>query len=106
MPKPLINLPTTAKRGEVIQVKALIAHPMETGYRPGPDGKPYPRDIIRSFVAQYNDVEVFRAELFPAISANPFFAFNTVALESGEFIFSWVDEKGQVTKETARIEVT
>jgi sulfur-oxidizing protein SoxZ len=84
MARVLINLRARARRGELIEIKTLIAHPMETGYRLGPTGAAIPRDIIRRFLCTYNGEEVFRAELFPAIAANPFIAFFTVATESGE----------------------
>ena len=61
----LINVPAKAKRGEVIEIKTLIAHPMETGYRVGTNGAPIPRDIITTFICTYNGEEIFRAELFP-----------------------------------------
>jgi sulfur-oxidizing protein SoxZ len=105
MARVLINLPSTAKRGEIFEIKTLIAHPMETGYRLDRTGAPIPRDIINRFVCTYNGGEVFRAELFPAIAANPFIAFCTVATESGELVFSWTDDQGQTQTETRRITV-
>jgi sulfur-oxidizing protein SoxZ len=105
MARVLINLPAQAKRGEVVEIKTLIAHPMETGYRLGPTGVAIPRDIINRFVCTYNGEEVFRAELFPAIAANPFVAFFTVATESGEIVFSWTDDHGQTQTEVRQITV-
>ena len=105
MARVLINLPARAKRGEVIEIKTLIAHPMETGYRLGPTGAAIARDIINRFVCTYNGEEVFRAELFPAIAANPFVAFSTVATESGEIVFSWTDDLGQTQTELRQITV-
>ena len=72
MARALINVPAKAKRGDVIEIKALISHPMETGYRTGPDGALVPRDIINRFICTYNGEEIFSADLFPAIAANPF----------------------------------
>jgi len=105
MARVLIHLPSRAKRGEIIEIKTLIAHPMETGYRLGPTGASIPRDIINRFVCTYNGEEVFRAELFPAIAANPFIAFSTVATESGELAFSWTDDHGQTQTELRQITV-
>ena len=105
MARVLINLPTRAKRGEVIEIKTLIAHPMETGYRLGPTGAVIPRDIINRFNCTYNGQEVFRADLFPAVAANPFIAFFTVATESGELAFSWTDDHGQTQSEIRQITV-
>ncbi len=83
MARALIHVPATAKNGEVIEIKTLISHSMETGYRIGVTGTPIPRDIIDDFVCTYNGEEVFRAKLYPAIAANPFISFFTVATESG-----------------------
>jgi sulfur-oxidizing protein SoxZ len=105
MARALINVPAKAKRGEIIEIKALISHPMETGYRPGPDGKLLPRDIINRFSCTYNGEEIFSADLFPAIAANPFLSFTTVATESGLIAFRWIDDQGQAQLETATITV-
>ena len=105
MARTLINVPPTAKRGEVVEIKTLISHPMETGFRTGPDGALIPRDIIHRFTCTYNGEEIFSADLFPAITANPFITFTTVAAESGELALSWTDDKGQTQTETAKITV-
>jgi sulfur-oxidizing protein SoxZ len=105
MAKALIRVPTEAKKGEVFEIKTLISHPMETGQRRDEIGRPIPRDIINRFVCTYNGEEVFRADLFPAIAANPFLAFFTVATESGELVFRWTDDHGNTQTETARITV-
>ena len=106
MARALVNVPKTAARGDIIEIKVLISHPMETGYRPGADGRVVPRDIIRRFTCSYNDEEVFRAELFPAISANPFLVFTTVATESGTLTFTWTGDNGFAQTESATITVT
>ena len=94
MASALINVPKKAKRGEVIEIKTLMSHIMETGYRRTAAGEVVPRDIITSFACRYNGVEIFRADLFPAIAANPFMTFFTVAPESGKFDFEWVGDRG------------
>ena len=103
MARALVNVPATAKRGEVVEIKALVSHNMETGYRRTQLGALIPRDIIRQFVCTYNGVEVFRAEFHPAISANPFIAFWTVAIESGTLAFTWTGDNGYSLTESARI---
>jgi sulfur-oxidizing protein SoxZ len=105
MANALINVPPRARRGEVIEIKALVSHPMETGYRRTQLGAPIPRDIIRRFVCTYNGTEVFSADLNPAISANPYFAFFTVATESGTIAFHWTGDKGFSVTESAAIVV-
>ena len=104
MARALIKLPDTAAPGEVIEIRALIQHPMETGYRRTQTGGAVPRDIIRTFVATYNGGEIFRAELHPAIAANPFIALSTVATESGTLTFQWTGDRG--FSETASAEIT
>jgi sulfur-oxidizing protein SoxZ len=102
----LLTVPKTAKRGDVIEIKTLIQHPMETGYRAGSDGRVLPRDIITRFTCTYDGVEVFRADLFPAMSANPFLAFTTLAVASGRIVFSWKGDNGFEQTETVTITVT
>ena len=90
----LINVPETAAPGEIVEIKVLLQHPMETGFRTGPDGRLVPRDIIHSLRCLYLGEEVFAAELFPAVTANPFLAFTLVAEETGLVEFVWVGEDG------------
>jgi sulfur-oxidizing protein SoxZ len=101
----LVHVPPTARPGDVIEIKTLISHVMETGYRIGVTGNTIPRDIIDDFVCTYNGEEVFRAKLFPAIAANPFISFFTVATESGTLTFSWTDQHGATQVQTAAIKV-
>jgi sulfur-oxidizing protein SoxZ len=105
MASALINVPARAKRGEIIEIKTLMSHIMETGYRRTAAGEVVPRDIITSFTCRYNGVEVFRADLFPAIAANPFITFFTVATESGKFDFDWVGDEGFAESASASITV-
>jgi len=105
MARALINVPAKAKRGQIVEIKTLFSHIMETGYRHDEVGHAIPRDIINRFVCFYNNVEVFRADLFPAIAANPFIVFSTVATESGVIALQWVDDKGETYSESARITV-
>lgn len=105
MTRTLISVPATAKHGDVVEIKTLISHPMETGFRMGTGGAPIPRDIITLFTCTYNGAEIFRAELSPAIAANPFIAFFTVATASGTLEFRWSGDNGFAATETARITV-
>ncbi|HYF18886.1 MAG TPA: thiosulfate oxidation carrier complex protein SoxZ [Ramlibacter sp.] len=102
----LIVVPPNARRGEVVELRATIAHPMETGYRPGADGRPLPRDILRRFTCRYNGEVVFSAELHPALSANPYLAFHTVATESGTLEFEWTGDNGFAQVERRPITVS
>lgn len=105
MARTLVNAPKTAKAGEVIEIKAMIAHPMETGYRQDSEGRAVPRHIIRRFTCVYDGAEVFAADLHPAMSANPFIAFTTVATKSGVITFTWIDDRGVTETATAQITV-
>ncbi|HEX9868362.1 MAG TPA: thiosulfate oxidation carrier complex protein SoxZ [Candidatus Tectomicrobia bacterium] len=106
MTKPRVRMPSQAKQGDVIEIKTLISHPMETGYRRDTQGQLIPRQIIRTFTCTYNGTEVFRADWHPAVAANPYLAFYTVATESGQLRFEWVDEAGTVYRAEAEITVT
>jgi sulfur-oxidizing protein SoxZ len=101
----LINVPSRARRGEIIEIKTLVSHVMETGFRRTQLGGVIPRDIIRKFVCTYNGAEVFSADLHPAIAANPFIVFSTVATESGTLTFHWTGDNGFSLKESATIVV-
>ena len=100
-----IDVPKSARRGEIIDIKTLVAHSMETGFRRTHLGVPIARDIITTFVCLYNGVEVFRAELHPSVSANPYIQFSTVATESGTLEFKWSGDTGFAVTETTRITV-
>ena len=101
----LINVPPKAKRGEVILIRTLISHAMENGFRVDGVGNRIPRNIINSFVCTYNGEEIFNATLHPAISANPFITFHTVATESGTLAFKWTGDNGFAAEATAKITV-
>lgn len=103
MASALINVPTKARRGEIITIKTLISHHMETGFRHTETGAPIPRDIVTRFVATYNGEEIFSAQLYPAIAANPFITFCTVATESGTFEFKWSGDNGFAATEQTKI---
>ena len=101
----LINVPRKAKRGEVIEIKTLVSHIMETGFRHGTTGELIPRDIITSFRCTYNGEEIFSTVFFPAIAANPFVTFFTVATASGTIALHWEGDNGFSVTEEAKIVV-
>ena len=106
MSKALVSVPKTAKRGDVVDIRAMIAHAMETGHRMGQNGVAIPRRIITRFTCTYGGDEVFAAEFFPAVSANPFVSFSLVAAESGTVAFTWTDETGETMTASAEIVVS
>lgn len=95
MAKPRVKLPKSAKAGEVITIKTLITHKMESGQRKDKDGNKIPRNIINKFDCTFNGQPVFSCDLLPAISANPYMQFNALVKEEGEFEFTWLDDDGK-----------
>ncbi len=93
------------RKGEVVTLKAIVSHPMETGYRRTETGEPIPRDIIRHVACRYDGEEIFACELYPAISANPFVSFTTVATRSGPITFTWRGDNGFQHVETVTLTV-
>ena len=117
MARTLITVPATAKSGEIIEIKALVQHPMETGYRRSSDGDMLPRDLIRTFTchfvvgpnaasaAEVGDL-VFAATFHAAIAANPYLSFNFRATTSGTLVLLWNGDKGFAQRETVNLRVT
>jgi sulfur-oxidizing protein SoxZ len=101
----LVNIPASAKPGEIVEIKLLISHPMETGFRPRSDGTLVPRDIITSVRCLYDGKTVLEVDLNPAISANPFLAFHLRVERSAEIALEWTDWAGDVHREARQITV-
>ena len=106
MARALVTMPATAKRGDVVEIRTLVAHPMETGYRRGDDGRLLPRNIIRRFSCRYDGEVVFAADFYPAVAANPLLVFSTRATVSGSLTFTWEGDNGFSQTETALLTVT
>ncbi|HJQ56907.1 MAG TPA: thiosulfate oxidation carrier complex protein SoxZ [Vineibacter sp.] len=102
--KPRIRVPQTAKKGEVIEVKTLITHPMESGQRKDAQGNTIPRKIVNAVSVTYNGKPVFSGKLEPAISANPYLSFFVRVDEAGTLAFEWKDDDG--TRYTAEQKIT
>ena len=100
-----IQVPPTVKRGEPFEVKVLVQHPMETGFRRDLDGHAIPMNIVNSLACSYGGREVFRAEFGSGVSANPFVAFYVVASGSGELVVEWSDDRGERGRATAAVNV-
>ena len=101
-----VRMPQSAQRGEIIEIRALVLHPMESGFRLDNTGKAIARHIVESFACVYNGREIFRAKLHPAVSTNPFFTFYALAAESGEMVFTWRDDQGGVAEVAQKLTVT
>ena len=104
--KPRVRVPKTAKAGEVITIKTLISHQMESGQRKDDDGNLIPRSIINHFAATFNGKPVVEVVMEPAISTNPYFEFEASVPESGEFVFTWTDDDGSVYEDKQSIDVS
>lgn len=104
--RPRVRVPETASVGDVIDIRALISHQMESGQRRDNQGNLIPRKIINTFTCAFNGQPVFSCEMEPAISANPYFEFSVKATESGTFSFIWADDDGSVYTDEKRIEVS
>lgn len=104
-PTPRVRMPSTAKAGEIIEVKTLISHEMESGQRKDAAGKVIPRKIIKQFIASFNGQEIMRADWHPAISANPYQSFFLRVPETGTFEFQWVDDDGSIYKFEQKVTV-
>ena len=104
--KPRVRMPATAKAGEIIEVKTLISHEMESGQRKDAAGKLIPRHILNRFTATFNGKEILSADWYPAISANPYQSFSVRVPETGEFVFSWFDDDGSVYTSTHTVTVS
>jgi sulfur-oxidizing protein SoxZ len=104
-PTPRVRVPAQAKAGELVEVKTLISHDMESGNRKDAQGAAIPRKIINKFTAAFNGKVVFEADWHPSISANPYQSFFYKAKESGEFTFVWKDDDGSEYRASAKMTV-
>ena len=100
-----MRVPKIAERGELIEIRVMVEHPMESGFRHDNMGKRIPRHIATGLQCRYNGREVFRATLYPAVSTNPYFVFYVVAQETGELEFSSTDDRGGMVAETRQLTV-
>lgn len=106
MAKPRVKVPKSAAAGDIITIKTLISHKMESGQRKDEEGNTIPRSIINSFKCEFNGNPIFSCDIDPAISANPYFEFNARVDEAGTFKFTWIDDDGTVTEKEQAIELS
>ena len=102
---PRVRVPASAKPGEIIEIKTLISHDMESGQRKDAAGQVIPRKIINRFTAAFNSKTVFEADWYQSISANPYQSFFYKAAETGEFTFTWKDDDGSEYKSANKLTV-
>ena len=103
--KPRVKVPKSAAAGEVITIKSLISHAMESGQRKDSEGKVIPRQIINRFECMFNGEMVFSCDIDPAVSANPYIEFTVKVNEAGTFNFKWVDDDGSVYETSNEITI-
>lgn len=103
--KPRVRVPKSASAGETVTIKTLISHPMESGQRRDDEGNIIPRSIINRFVCDYNGRNVIEVKLDPSVSTNPYFQFEAVVPEAGEFHFTWYDDDGSVYELKKKVKV-
>jgi sulfur-oxidizing protein SoxZ len=103
--RPRVKVPKTAAVGEAVTIKTLISHRMESGQRKDDDGNPIPRSIINRFTCDFNGENVIDVTMEPAISTNPYFEFEALVPEAGEFTFTWYDDDGSVYDTTESIAI-
>lgn len=96
MAKPRIKVPKKVSAGDVITIKTLVSHKMESGQRKDKEGKVIPRMIINTFSCEFNGSPVFSCDMDPAVAANPYFEFKARVEEAGTFKFTWIDDEGEV----------
>lgn len=103
--RPRVKVPKKAAKGDIITLKTLISHKMESGQRKDKKGKKIPRQIINKFICEFNGATVFSCDIEPAVSANPYLQFTAKVEESGEFQFTWIADNGDVFKKSQKIAV-
>lgn len=101
-----IRVPDTAEQGEVVEIRAMIMHPMDNGYTYTTQGTVIAVDIVTDFSCTYLGEDVIRVRLEPGISANPYFAFRLRAVRTGKVEFTWIDQHGETTRAEATLTVT
>ena len=102
----LVTMPKVATQGEVLAIRVIVQHDMESGFRHTQQGERIARDIIREFVCTYNGQQVFRAELHPGVGANPVINFFTVATQTGSLEFKWLGDNGYASSITSQLTVS
>ncbi len=98
-------MPDRAAAGDAVEIRTIIGHPMETGFRQNSRGLTIPVRIAETFRCFANGDRVFGVDLHPAISANPYFAFHLRIDETTRLLFEWVDTNSDVHTDNATIEV-
>ena len=83
--------------GDVVEVKMLMKHVMETGLRKdSKTGEPIPAHYITDVSCSHNGNVIFRCNLGPAISKNPYLFFTVSGPKAGDTLeLASVDNMGK-----------
>ena len=106
LPTIKLAVPPTATAGEVITIRSVITHPMETGLRLDEFNAYVPLRIIQHFTCRLDDEVVFDVKLEPAIATNPYLTFPMIARRSGLLTFDWRNSNGATYTRTAPLAVS
>ena len=98
-------VPSLVRAGEEFQVRLLIQHPMETGFRRDVDGNVLETNLLETLSLDFEGQPVFNALTMNALTANPFLTFVVVIKASGKFNARWRDMKGNVGSISASVRV-
>ncbi|MCS6931150.1 MAG: thiosulfate oxidation carrier complex protein SoxZ [Acetobacteraceae bacterium] len=102
--RPRLRVPDRARPGEVIEIRMLIDHPMESGLRVGGGAAP-PRNMLSRLSVTMNGAPLFEAELKNGTSPNPYHVIFVRVDRTSDFAFAWTDEAGRSARTTARVTV-
>jgi sulfur-oxidizing protein SoxZ len=100
-----LRVADSVKAGEPFEVRVLILHPMENGFRRDAGGREIPVHIVNRVACTYGGREVFSVDLGTGISANPYLIFFVRAAQSAELKVEWVDDTGERGSASARVNV-
>jgi sulfur-oxidizing protein SoxZ len=98
-----IRIPTRIQRGDIIQVSAIVQHPMDTGFFRSANGQPIPAYFIKEVTVAYAGQQVAHFVWTSGISRDPMVTFTLVADREGPLAIRWVDNKDAVFEQTAQI---
>lgn len=103
--KPKVKVPKTAAVGEVVTIKTLINHPMESGQRKDGDGNKIPRMVIHTFEATFGGKQIVTFHPEGAVSQNLFLEFTMKVPQAGDVNFKWTDDEGSIFEKSASIAI-
>lgn len=91
------------KKGEIVTVRTIVQHVMETGFRKDAGGNIVPQKIINRFACTLNGKPVISWTPGTGVSANPYLEFRFRAEEAGELKMIWVDDDKTVIEAVEKI---